>query len=296
LKKKYLETFKNRQPSTVNRQPPTANDQPARAGPTVKKMILLIDTSQETGTVALSKEGRVLFSEENKVAKEHAIWLHTAIARLLSEAKITMRELEAVSVVAGPGSYTGLRVGMAAAKGLCFALKIPLITQNTLRVMAESMRSFAGEKSAMICPMIDARRDEVFTALYDGMELRAEGLGLKAEGLTQNAKSETVKGQRSTVVRDQRSTVNDLIEVLPPQAMILDKNSFETNLSCGSVIFFGSGAEKWKKITSSSNAFFEAQPNITQAFVTLTTRDFQSKNWADTIYSEPVYLKEFFTY
>jgi tRNA threonylcarbamoyl adenosine modification protein YeaZ len=129
-------------------------------------MLLLIDTSQETGITALCKGGEILFSEENKITKEHASWLHLAIGRILSEAKISVKDLEAVAVVSGPGSYTGLRVGMAAAKGFCYALKIPLITQNTLRVMAESMISFAIEKQALICPMIDARRDEVFTALY----------------------------------------------------------------------------------------------------------------------------------
>ena len=77
-------------------------------------MILLIDTSQETGTTALAEKGKVLFSEENKIAKEHASWLHVAIGRMLAEAKITVRDLEAIAVVAGPGSYTGLRVGMAA--------------------------------------------------------------------------------------------------------------------------------------------------------------------------------------
>src|SRR3954471_23336616 len=130
-------------------------------------MILLIDTSQETGITALCNQGTVLLSEENKIAKEHASWLHLAIGRILSEAKITVRDLQAVAVVSGPGSYTGLRVGMAAAKGFCYALKIPLITQNSLRVMAESMIPFALEKNALICPMIDARRDEVFTALYE---------------------------------------------------------------------------------------------------------------------------------
>jgi tRNA threonylcarbamoyladenosine biosynthesis protein TsaB len=91
-------------------------------------MILLIDTAQETGTIAISKDGRILFSEENKIAKEHAAWLHPAISRLLDKAKKTVRDLDAVSVMAGPGSYTGLRVGMAAAKGLCYALKILITT------------------------------------------------------------------------------------------------------------------------------------------------------------------------
>jgi tRNA threonylcarbamoyladenosine biosynthesis protein TsaB len=228
-------------------------------------MILLIDTAQEIATVALSFDGKVLFSEENKISKEHASWLHTAIGRILRDADITLQELKAVAVIAGPGSYTGLRVGMAAAKGFCYALNIPLITLNTLEVMAESMRDFAGKKGALICPMIDARRDEVFTALYS-----------------------SVIGHRSSVI--------DVKEILRPQAMILDKNAFEMPLSKNLIVFFGSGAEKWKQITKSSSAIFEPQPDIIQAFATLAWMDFISDKWADLVYSEPIYLKEFFTY
>ena len=255
-------------------------------------MILLIDTSQETATAALTREGKVLCSEENKISKEHASWLHTAIGRLLAEADITLGELLAVAVIAGPGSYTGLRVGIAAAKGFCYALKIPLITLNTLEVMAESMRDFAEHKGALICPMIDARRDEVFTALF------SSSLKPKAESLkpsTVNRQPSTVNRQPSTV-NHLRSSVIDIKEILQPQALILDKNAFEMQLSKDKIIFFGSGAEKWEKITESSSAIFETQPNILQAFVKLAQQEFISGNWADTVYSEPIYLKEFFTY
>jgi tRNA threonylcarbamoyladenosine biosynthesis protein TsaB len=219
-------------------------------------MILLIDTSQETGTVALSSGGRLICGEENKVAKEHASWLHMAARRLTEKAHISIREIEAVSVMAGPGSYTGLRVGFAAAKGFCFGLKIPLITQNTLRVMAESMKSKAIEKKALVCPMIDARRDEVFTAIYDF----------------------------------------NMTEIMPPRALILDKNSFDYQLSVNSIIFFGSGAEKWNLINSSGSAIFELQISTIQAFIDLSTQDARMQKWADPIYAEPVYLKEFFSY
>jgi tRNA threonylcarbamoyladenosine biosynthesis protein TsaB len=247
-------------------------------------MILLIDTSQETGTTALCNGAEVLFSEENKIAKESASWLHPAISRMLSEAGITVRDLKAVAVVAGPGSYTGLRVGMAAAKGFCYALKIPLITQNTLRVMAESVIPFAIEKQALICPMIDARRDEVFTALFK----------LNAESGTHKAEISAVNRQPSTVNR-QPSTI-ELIDIKPPQALILDKTAFETELTDDRIIFFGSGAEKWKKITESSHALFQPQPNLIQAFAKLAHADFEAQNWADPVYAEPVYLKEFFSY
>src|SRR5450432_739152 len=262
-------------------------------------MILLIDTAQETGTIALSKDGLVLFSEENKIAKEHASWLYGAITRLLEKANTAIREMEAIAVVAGPGSYTGLRVGMAAAKGFCYALKIPLITQNTLRVMAESMLPAAEEKKARICPLIDARRDEVFTALYT---LNAERSTLNAESQPAFAKSsadETVNRQPPTANRsrnDAGPTANQLSTLLPPQALILDKTAFEIPLSENPIVFSGSGAAKWEKIADSPNALFIPQQNMIQAFATLSYHDFISKTWADPVYSEPVYLKEFFSY
>ena len=254
-------------------------------------MILLIDTSQEIGTVAIESDGKVLFSEENKIAKEHAAWLHSATGRILNEAKMTLRELEAIAVVAGPGSYTGLRVAMAAAKGFCYALKIPLIIQNTLRVMAGSMKETAINNGALICPMIDARRDEVFTALFT---LNAERLTPNTL-FTPNAERVTPNAQPPTANR-QQPTANDLTEILPPQALILDKNSFEKELTDNPIVFFGSGADKWKEICISPAAIFEPQPAIIHSFAQLARQDFIIKNWADPVYSEPVYLKEFFSY
>jgi tRNA threonylcarbamoyladenosine biosynthesis protein TsaB len=219
-------------------------------------MILLIDTAQENSTIALADAGQVLFTEENSVISDTASWLHPAVIRLLKQAGLNIRAIDAVAVVAGPGSYTGLRVGMAAAKGFCYALKIPLIAQNTLRVMAVSMQTLTLESGALICPMIDARRDEVYTALYQ----------------------------------------TDGLELLSPRALILDKNSFEKELSLKRIVFFGSGAKKWEKINQSSSASFETQPNGIQAFAKLSTQDFNLKNWADPVFTEPVYLKEFFSY
>lgn len=219
-------------------------------------MILQINTSSDQATIALSNEGKVLFTEENPFPKEQAAWLHPAIQRMLESAKITASQLQAIAVVAGPGSYTGLRVGMAAAKGLCFALKIPLITINTLRLMAEAMRPLAKEYKALICPMIDARRQEVFTAIYSP----------------------------------------DMREILAPKALILDKTSFEEYISSNRLLFSGSGAAKWQEMTRSPNAVFVAQPNMTEAFTQISAGCFLEKNWSDTVYSEPIYLKEFFTH
>ena len=219
-------------------------------------MILLIDTAQETSTIALAENGRIFFLEDNPVTNDSASWLHPAVNRLLVQAGLNIRELDAVAVIAGPGSYTGLRVGLAAAKGFCYALKIPLITQNTLRVMSVAMQARSLEWGTLICPMIDARRDEVYTALY------------QADGL----------------------------ELISPRALILDKNAFEKELSANGIVFFGTGAKKWEKINESSSALFEPQPISIQAFAKLAGEDYELENWADPVLTEPVYLKEFFSY
>jgi tRNA threonylcarbamoyladenosine biosynthesis protein TsaB len=219
-------------------------------------MILLIDTAQQGSTVSLAEKDNILFSEENPITNESAAWLHPAVARLLSQADLNIRQLKAVAVIAGPGSYTGLRVGMAAAKGFCYALKIPLITRNSLEVMGASMSAMGKENQALLCPMIDARREEVYTALYHW----------------------------------------DGEEILTPRAMILDKNSFETELQTNRIIFFGSGAAKWEKINPQNFALFLPQPDNRQAFARLAQERFDLKNWSDPVYTEPVYLKEFFSY
>ncbi|MDP4213096.1 MAG: tRNA (adenosine(37)-N6)-threonylcarbamoyltransferase complex dimerization subunit type 1 TsaB [Bacteroidota bacterium] len=219
-------------------------------------MLLLIDTATEQASVALSEGGAVLFTEESPLPREHASWLQPAIQRMMGSAKIPMNRLQAVAVSAGPGSYTGLRVGMAAAKGICYALKIPLITVGTLRLMAEAMIPAAKENGALICAMIDARRQEVFTALYSA----------------------------------------DMDEMLPPQALILDKTSFDKYLTGNRIIFSGSGSEKWKLITPSKQALFISQLNVIEPFAKISDRYFAEKKWADTTYSEPIYLKEFYTH
>jgi tRNA threonylcarbamoyladenosine biosynthesis protein TsaB len=219
-------------------------------------MILLINTAQQTSSVAISEKGEVVCSEENPVMNESAGWLHPAVDRLLHQAGLSIRGLEAIAVISGPGSYTGLRVGMAAAKGFCYAMNVPLITLSSLELMAATMVPMAREKKALICPMIDARRNEVYTAMYD------------SEGR----------------------------ELLVARALILDKNSFEQELSRDRIIFFGSGAQKWEKMYQADRAVSIAQPDDKQSFAELAQQKFDRKDWSDPIYSEPLYLKEFFSY
>ncbi|MEP7258055.1 MAG: tRNA (adenosine(37)-N6)-threonylcarbamoyltransferase complex dimerization subunit type 1 TsaB, partial [Flavitalea sp.] len=136
-------------------------------------LIIAIDTAVDTAGVCLSADSQALGFLENERQKDHASWIHTAIRTLMNEAGFSMSKLNAVAVTAGPGSYTGLRVGMATAKGLCYALNIPLITENTLKVMAYAVKQeyqqtlTENEVPVLFCPMIDARRIEVFTALFN---------------------------------------------------------------------------------------------------------------------------------
>jgi tRNA threonylcarbamoyladenosine biosynthesis protein TsaB len=218
-------------------------------------LILNIDTSTERAGISLCEEGRSLALSENPEQKDHASWLHPAIERVMRDTGHRMGDLQAVAVTDGPGSYTGLRVGMAAAKGFCYGLRIPLITENTLKVMAFAAREqFPG--NGLFCPMIDARRLEVFTAVYQ----------------------------------------NDLVERMPPSAEIIDENSFSTLLERETVSFFGGGSYKCKPLITSPRAvFIEVNYQAGYLGILSFLRYLQSE-FTELAYSEPAYTKEFYTH
>lgn len=215
-------------------------------------LILHIDTATETAQVSLAKNAVILRSLYNESQKDHGAFLQPAIQQLMSETAMRLNEIDAIAVTAGPGSYTGLRVGMASAKGLCYALEKPLITLNTLEVLAASAINTTGI-SSLLCPMIDARRMEVYTALYDGQ----------------------------------------LKNILAPAALILDQYSFKEQLLKNRVIFFGSGAKKWSIVCKDPNAAFETVSILPEAMAKLADTCFIQQNFATLAYSEPFYLKEF---
>jgi tRNA threonylcarbamoyladenosine biosynthesis protein TsaB len=226
-------------------------------------MILNIDTATEQATVCISKDGEVISALINDNQKDHAGWVQVAINSLLQKEGVTMQQLEAVAVTEGPGSYTGLRVGMATAKGLCFALQIPLITINTLQVMAYAAINQVGSEASHMapplfyCPMIDARRMEVFTAVYD----------------------------------------EQLQEIIAPKAMILDELSFKEALNNRSLVCFGNGSLKWKNVSRYPNVLFiDEKIDIAKSLAKLAASLHLEQNFANLAYTEPVYLKEFYTY
>jgi len=221
-------------------------------------LILNIDTATEIAHISLSKSGVILDSDNNTDQKEHGSFLQPSIQKLLKNNSIAIESIDAVAISIGPGSYTGLRVGMASAKGICFALQKPLIAVNSLEIIACAAILENSDKNdlsnLLICPMIDARRMEVFTALYN----------------------------------------QNLDKILEPQAMVIDANSFENHLLVNKILFVGNGAKKWELICKSENAFFTQNSNNLLAMNKLSFKKYENKDFSELAYSEPSYLKEFF--
>lgn len=216
--------------------------------------ILNIDTATEYASVCISQNDKVLAMRENIDQKNHASFIQPAIESLVTESGIALRELAAVAVTGGPGSYTGIRVGMATAKGICYTLHKPLIIINTLEVMALASVQEEPNTDLLHCPLIDARRMEVFTAIYN----------------------------------------YTLQPILQPQPMVLDSQSFATYLQKQPILFTGSGVEKLKEILTHPNALFKTIIRNAGHLSVLAYQALAQQAFADLAYSEPIYLKAFF--
>lgn len=222
-------------------------------------LILLIDTATEQGGLWLSKDGVVLASDVETNQRDHASWIHTAIKRMFDETGFELSALDAIAVSEGPGSYTGLRVGMSTAKGLAYALNKPLIGVGTLLLLAASMQvelMQMGRRVDYIVPMIDARRMEVFTAVYDF----------------------------------------SLNEESKPEALILSGGSYEKYLQNNDIVFCGNGSAKFRSLCTKDGVLFSATTVIGSAFAKIAFNLFLMQKFTDLPYSEPVYIKEFYTH
>ena len=218
--------------------------------------ILSIETATPTCSVALHRDGVLLELQEVHLDKSHSSLLHLLVDHLLDYAEVTRGALSAVAVSMGPGSYTGLRIGAAAAKGWCYALDIPLIGVDTLRAMAYGVNR-ANPHRAWLCPMIDARRMEVFCRLED------------AEGS----------------------------ELLPTQALVIDQQSFQEQLARHEVWFFGDGSGKCAPVLGASpQAHFLPDVHPSARWVgELAQVKFARQEFEDLAYSVPHYGKAFYT-
>ncbi|MFZ4581295.1 MAG: tRNA (adenosine(37)-N6)-threonylcarbamoyltransferase complex dimerization subunit type 1 TsaB [Paludibacter sp.] len=218
--------------------------------------LLHIETSTNVCSVALSLDGNCIFLKKNMEGMNHATMLSPFIEDALQYLKKQNGKLDAIAVSAGPGSYTGLRIGVSTAKGLCYGLSIPLIAVSTLEIMTLAALAVNNKKNALYCPMIDARRMEVYAAIYNA---------------------------NGDIVRD-------------IQADIIDMNSYSDILNESEVVFFGNGADKCKTTITHPNATFIDNIYPTAEFmIPKAEKAFNNSEFVDVAYFEPFYLKEFQT-
>ena len=219
--------------------------------------ILNIETSTEVCSVALTSEGQVLDHSENYEGQTHATLLSQYVQQALQYARTRELPIDAIAVSIGPGSYTGLRIGLSEAKGLAFGLNVPLIGVNTLQLLSVStmFNHFIDEDKLLYVPMIDARRMEVYTADYTPA----------------------------------------LEAVLEPQAMILDEHSFESLLDEGyTLVVMGNGSDKAREVLTHDRVRFIAgiKP-VALEMMALAEKAYREQQFIDVAYSTPLYLKEF---
>lgn len=219
--------------------------------------ILNIETSTEVCSVALTSEGQVLDHRENYDGQTHATLLSQYVKEMLDYTRSREIKLDAIAVSIGPGSYTGLRIGLSEAKGLAFGMQVPLIGINTLQLLTVStmFSHFIDEDKLLYVPMIDARRMEVYTAAYDAA----------------------------------------LETVLEPQAMVLDEHSMDALLGDGhTLVLMGNGSDKAMKVhTHERVRHIGGVKPVAVDMLALAERAWREQQFIDVAYSTPLYLKEF---
>lgn len=219
--------------------------------------ILNIETSTTCCSAAITMDGTPVASVENLNQANHASELPRFIEQLLTTAKLNDWHLDAVALSQGPGSYTGLRIGASTAKGICYGLNIPLIPIDTLQVLCASIPADMLPQQAILCPMLDARRMEVYTALY-------------------------------------QHTGKQLTSITEVQAMIIDADAFAETLAEQPVYFFGNGAAKCQSVITHTNAHYldniVPQAKCMGMLAEMQPHSLDVKQMA---YYEPFYLKEF---
>jgi tRNA threonylcarbamoyladenosine biosynthesis protein TsaB len=221
--------------------------------------ILSLETSTTVCSVAIHEAGRLLMSREILIPQSHASKLAVLIDEVKKSSKLDFKQLSAVAVASGPGSYTGLRIGVSTAKALCYALNIPLVAVETLDIMAHQVYASrnGGNQTPgpeFYCPMIDARRMEVYCKVFDG----------------------------------------SLNVIRPVEAKIIDDHSFDDVMSERTLIFFGDGSSKCKEILTSPNAvFIENIFPAASMLGELAYKKFSDGIVEDVVHFEPFYLKDF---
>ncbi|ETZ21101.1 tRNA (adenosine(37)-N6)-threonylcarbamoyltransferase complex dimerization subunit type 1 TsaB [Pedobacter sp. V48] len=216
--------------------------------------ILQIETATQVCSAAIAHDGKTIALKELMANNIHAGSITLFIKEAMDSTGLQFEDLDAVAVSMGPGSYTGLRIGVSTAKGLCFALDKPLIAIPTLQMMAQGFMLQNPDYDGLICAMIDARRMEVFTSIYN----------------------------------------NDLKTVSPVSAKIIDERSFAEDLNNNIITFIGNGAAKCTDVLKQENArFSELNFNSASYMSKLAHEAYESSRFEDVAYFEPFYLKDF---
>lgn len=223
-------------------------------------LILHIDTATEYAGTCLSRDGIILAKKEHELQREHAAFIQPAIQELMQETGISLKALDAVAVTGGPGSYTGIRVGLSSAKGICFALNKPLIILNTLAVIAQAALEAWKKLNPLLTdpiilyPMIDARRMEVFCGKYN----------------------------------------QQLLALQESAALILSEVFLRDLIHPEKIIFCGNGAHKLEAFTLPNNTSILINQHTVNHMITLAEWAFFNHNFADLAYAEPIYIKDFY--
>lgn len=219
--------------------------------------LILIETSTALCSAALAEDGVITSYRESSAPKAHASLTAVFIQEMLEEKGLTIADCDAVCVSKGPGSYTGLRVGVSTAKGLCFGSGKPLIAISTLDILVAQAQ--IPDNLKYIVPMVDARRMEVYAAVYE------------------------IAGQAG----------NDVRQITETAPAIIDENSYSDILENGKVLFIGDGAGKCADVIKHPNATFVQCWPKASAMLVPAIKAYKEKQFEDVAYFEPFYLKEF---
>ena len=217
-------------------------------------LILSLETSTSVCSAALARDGRLLAERVSYEGKSHATLLTVFVEQILAETGIEATALDAVAVSQGPGSYTDLRIDVSAAKGICYATGAKLIAVDTLKAMAIMAEKNATPRPNLFCSMIDARRMEVYTAIYNA----------------------------------------DLEQIGDTKALIIDSDSFTNELKTNTIAFYGDGAGKCQGVITSANArFIDGICPLAANMVPLAEKAYTAADFKDVAYFDPFYLKDF---
>ena len=221
-------------------------------------LILNLETSTHICSVSLSEGDKIIAWKEDSEGRNHATLLSVFIEDLLKENGLNPEDLDAIAVSKGPGSYTGLRIGVSTAKGMAYALSKPLISVNTLKMMAvgylQIHEELKSQNKVLLIPMIDARRMEVYSAIY-------------------NPSLDTIR----TIEAD-----------------IIDENSFKNYTDKYQIIIFGDGAEKCSAVLNHPKINIDKEYNLSSKFMAeISNKKYEQKLFEDVAYFEPFYLKDF---